>query len=97
VRWLVDNAGTVQLRARTAKLATPDPLYIMRATPTIRLIYRETVAGIEVLDIVNKATLQTFLNRTAAGAKPGRSAIPARKAKAPKRPIKDPVGTPDHK
>jgi hypothetical protein len=45
VRWLVDNAGKVQLRARTAKLATPDPLYIMRATPTIRLIYRKTAAG----------------------------------------------------
>ncbi len=44
----------------------------MRATPAIRLIYRETPDGFEVLDVVLKATLQTFLNNTAKRAAPRR-------------------------
>ena len=57
------NGDEALLGTRTAKLATSEPMYIMRATPAIRLIYRETADGFEVLDVVRRATLQTFLKK----------------------------------
>ena len=62
-RLLQANGDEALLGTRTAKLATSEPMYIMRATPAIRLIYRETADGFEVLDVVRKATLQTFLKK----------------------------------
>jgi hypothetical protein len=74
VRLLQAPANHALLQAKTAKLAISEPTYIMRATPAIRLIYRETADGFEVLDVVLKATLQTFLNKAAKRAAPEKDA-----------------------
>jgi len=42
------------------RLATDEPLYIMRVPPNIRVIFQETAGRIVVLDIVRKDTLQSF-------------------------------------
>jgi hypothetical protein len=90
------------LQAKTAKLAIPEPTYVMRATPSIRLIYRETADGFEVMDVVLKATLETFRNQASKRAAPEKAvgsakASPAKKAKAvaksaPKKPAATPNG-----
>ncbi len=61
--------GTISVTAATSpmgvartELAIPEPIYVMRAAPRIRLIYRPIPNGIEVLDIVRKDTLHSFLN-----------------------------------
>jgi hypothetical protein len=60
---LLQNAGEFEtLRARTAKLPKSESMYIMRVAPAIRLIYQTTPNGIEILDVVQAATLHTFLN-----------------------------------
>ena len=64
-RLLQANGDEALLGTRTAKLATSEPMCIMRVTPAIRLIYRETADGFEVLDVVRRATLQTFLKKAA--------------------------------
>ncbi len=74
VRLLQDTGKAEMGPSKTAKLPTSEPMYIMRAGPAIRLIYRTTPNGIEVLDVVQKATLQTFLNENVETALPAKSA-----------------------
>ena len=91
VRLLKDTGNAQALESRTAKLAIPEPMYVMRATPTIRLIYSMTPSAIEILDVVKKATLNTFLKKSdkktvseRSGAS-ATSAKPAKKSKSAKR------------
>jgi hypothetical protein len=94
LRLFEDPDKTEVLRSKTAKLPTSEPMYILRAAPAIRLIYRTTPDGIEILDVVKKATLHAFLDKnveTAVTAKSrsSKSATSADKAKPPKsKPIK---------
>jgi len=65
LRLLRDPKETLLVRARTARLSTPDAMFIMRASPSIRLLFRRTENGIEVLDIVRRDTLSSFANKSA--------------------------------
>jgi mRNA-degrading endonuclease RelE of RelBE toxin-antitoxin system len=92
VRLLEDTGNARALQSRTAKLSIPEPMYVMRATPTIRLIYSMTPNAIEILDVVKRATLNAFLKKTdkkaatkpsegsAASAKPVKKSKPAKRA-----------------
>jgi hypothetical protein len=81
-RQLVAPDSKASVRSKTAKLAIPEPMYVMRAAPAIRLIYRETTEGIEILDVVKKATLQTFLKNSATPAPAARPATHAEETPA---------------
>jgi mRNA-degrading endonuclease RelE of RelBE toxin-antitoxin system len=86
LRLLQDNGKGEILQSKTAKLSTSEPMYVMRAGPAIRLIYRTTPGGIEVLDVAQKATLRTFINENVATAvtdkpAPATSATRSNKAK----------------
>ncbi len=60
---LLEDTGKAEvLRSKSAKLAIPESIYVMRAAPGIRLIYRTIPNGIEVLDVVRKDTLHGFIN-----------------------------------
>ena len=59
-------------------------VYLREAAPSIRLIYRTTPNGIEILDVVQKATLHTFLNKNGGTAVTGKSGS----AKSATRPYK---------
>lgn len=48
---------------KVQRLATSDPLYTLRVTPQIRLVFKRADAGIEVLDLVEQATLDRFAKR----------------------------------
>ena len=78
-------------------MATREPLYVMRAAPAIRLIYRKTADGVEVLDVVEKATLQAFLNKATKPTPAGGPALavkssPAKSAASVKRSGADKAG-----
>ncbi len=62
VRAIEGPAGGTYLQSRTAKMPTSEPMYLMRATPDIRFIYHKTSNGIEIPNVVKRATLTTFLN-----------------------------------
>jgi hypothetical protein len=81
-RLLQGNGDEALLQTKTAKLATSEPMYVMRATPAIRLIYRETADGIEVLDVVRRETLQTFAKMAAQRDTPAPVAGPVNAAPA---------------
>src|SRR5262245_285058 len=52
------------VRANSIRLKLPEPMYMMRANPKIRILYRRNGDEVEVLDIVRKGTLDTFAKRT---------------------------------
>ena len=80
---LLENADRAEaLQSKTAKLPTSEPMYIMRAAPAIRLIYRLTPSSIEVLDVVQKATLDAFLNENVKPAVKAKSAPATQTKKA---------------
>ncbi len=84
VRQLGDPGKAETIRSKTAKLPISEPMYIMRAAPSIRLIYRTTPNGIEILDVVQKDTLRTLLNNNVETAVTAKSAS----AKSATRPFK---------
>ncbi len=97
VRLLEDPDKAEMLRSKTAKLPISEPMYIMRAAPSIRLIYRTTPNGIEILDVVRKDTLHTFLEKNvetaeAAKAAPGKSDTSPSRATAAKSKLKNAAG-----
>ena len=48
---------------RSKKLETPDELDVLRVTPQIRLVFKQMGKGIEVLDLVDQATIDRFATR----------------------------------
>jgi len=54
------------VRANVRRLNTPDPTYLMRATPKIRILFNKSSDGIQVLDVVYRDKLRSF--REMAGA-----------------------------
>jgi hypothetical protein len=60
LRALQDPSAAARVRARSARLSTPEPIYIMRVSPSIRIIFRRTQGGIQVLDAVRRETLDSF-------------------------------------
>lgn len=84
-RRLETPGDRANVEAVSAKLATSEPVYVLRATPTVRLIYRPTADGFEVLDVVKRATLQTFLKQAAGNATPAPTTVagPPRAKPAP--------------
>lgn len=74
---LVDPASRAWIRSRSARAATSEPLYLLRATPTIRLIYRKKADGVEILDVVEKAKLQAFVKMAAGSSGAARTAAAA--------------------
>jgi hypothetical protein len=70
VRRIQDPASGALICTKVAKLPTDEPLYIMRASPDIRVIFRKMGDAIDVLDVVRRDTLDTFAKEPRAAARP---------------------------
>jgi hypothetical protein len=57
---LIDPTAADFVKANVYKLNTPEPTYLMRATPEIRILFNTTAGGIQVLDVVFRDKLESF-------------------------------------
>jgi hypothetical protein len=57
---LADPSANDFVKANVYRLRTPDPTYLMRATPEIRILFDTTSDGIQVLDVVYRDRLKSF-------------------------------------
>ncbi len=60
VRRIGGPLGGKLIRSQATRLPTPEPLYLLRATPQLRVFFEKTAGAIEVLDVVRRDQLKSL-------------------------------------